>query len=105
MTITTKLTQKDFINVNFFLLFRKASIKILIGIFCIFILSTLISLFSSKTELVQAVFPFLFIAVLPSLIYFGAKRNYASNKRISETIEYKFEKEALVITGESFNSQ
>ena len=105
MTIKTKLTQKDFINVSFFLLLRKRSIKILIGIFFVFILSTFISLFSPKTELMQALFPLLFIAAVPLLIYFGAKRNYASNKRISESIEYKFEKDALIITGESFNSQ
>ena len=104
-TIITKLTQEDFINVNFVLWFKKRSIKILIGIYHFFLLSSLISLASSTTGVFQVVFPLLFMTAVPVLIYFSAKRNYGSNKRVSEAIEYKFDKDALIVTGESLNSQ
>ena len=105
MIIKSRLTEKDFINVNFTMWLRRPLIKILIGIYGLIFLSGLISLIFSKAHLSQVLATFLFITLLPILIYFAAKRNYASNKRISETIEYKFEKDVLIVTGESFNSQ
>lgn len=45
------------------------------------------------------------LTVMPLLTYFGAKRNFTANKRISETIEYHFDNDYLSMKGESFNSQ
>ena len=42
---------------------------------------------------------------MPLMTYYAARKNYRTNKRISETIEYQFDKDSLIIKGESFNSQ
>ena len=39
------------------------------------------------------------------LTYFGAKKNYKTNQRITENIEYQFGEDNLIVKGESFNSQ
>ena len=35
-------------------------------------------------------------------IYFGAKKNYYSNKRLDERMEYEFSDEKIIIKGETF---
>ena len=110
MTIKTKLTKTDFINLNFVLLFSKVFIRI------VFIIMTLSLVFGIVSAIIPNTFagdfsvsriltPLFVLAFLPAVTYFTSAKNYLSNKRISETIEYKFEKDYLVIKGESFNSQ
>lgn len=41
---------------------------------------------------------------LPLISYFGVKRNFASNPRVSEEMQYYFTNDTIEITGESFNS-
>jgi hypothetical protein len=110
MVIKTKLTEKDFINVTLILLFNKLLIKIvyiamaislILGIASAFFPITLLGEFSFS----RLIGPFFVLVFLPAVTYFSSKKNYSSNKRVSEPIEYKFEKDYLIIRGESFNSE
>jgi hypothetical protein len=107
MTIKTKLTEKDFINVNFVLFYKKIAIRIItVMISLSFILSTVFSFIKGNSfESTQILWVILFLGIVPLMTYFNAKKNYSSNKRISEEIEYRFEENYLDIHGESFNSQ
>ena len=49
------------------------------------------------------VFPAIFLALLPFFVFLQAKRNFKTNRRLSEQIEYSFTDDNLIITGESFN--
>ena len=71
-----------------------------------FILSTVFSFIKGNSfESTQILWVILFLGIVPLMTYFNAKKNYSSNKRISEEIEYRFEENYLDIHGESFNSQ
>jgi hypothetical protein len=106
MIIKSKLTEKDFINVNFVLLYSKTSMKIFTGIIAIFLfVSVLAAILIPKVSYSQAITPLVMLSVLPLLTYFTAKKNYVANKRMSEIIEYQFDKDNLFMKGESFHSQ
>lgn len=105
MIIKSKLSEQDFINANFVLLYSRTMVKVLTGIFAFsFLVSVSTALFSSKVGISQIILPLIMILFLPVFTYFTAKKNYASNKRTSETIEYIFSNDQLTMTGESFNS-
>lgn len=106
MNIKTTLTQKDFVNLNFLLLYRKTLVKIATGIFLLFLFISLISAaMGNHVKLTEYTGPILMIVVLPLVTYLSARKNYKSNERIKETITYDFQPEDLVINGESFNSR
>ncbi|QEC69155.1 hypothetical protein FRZ67_18225 [Panacibacter ginsenosidivorans] len=44
------------------------------------------------------------MAWIPLLTYFTSRKNYTTNNRISEPIEYTIENSGLSIKGESFTS-
>ena len=106
MIIKTQLSEKEYINVSFVLLYKKPYIKIIYGalIFCI-LLSTFGSSILGRNLYSDLLTPMIILAIYPAFTYLAAKRNYATNTRIKENIEYKFEKDYLVIEGESFKSQ
>jgi YcxB-like protein len=106
MNIKSKLTEKDFIEANFILLYSKKSIIIFTGVFIIFLIISLITfIFIPSVPFTQVVTLIVLLIAFPTMTYFAAKKNYVSNQRVSETIDYKFEKDNLLMTGESFNSQ
>lgn len=107
MNIKTKLTQQDFINGNFVLLYSKTSTKIItgIGIFMLLLSVTLMILTPENFSVTQIIGPLVVIGALPLFIYLNAKKNYATNQRISESMEYTFDKDFLNIKGESFTTQ
>jgi len=110
MVIKTKLTVNDFIKVNFILLFRRPIFFIVFGIMVIsLILGIASALFSSTAlgefSLSRILTPLIVLTILPAMTYFIARKNYTSNKRISEVIEYNFGKDYLTVTGESFKSE
>ena len=104
--LTTKLSFNDFIKVSYHLTYRKFSMKFITGI-GLLILLMIPFLFNHFKEFPWFLLIFgLFISIgQPVLIYFTAKKNYMSNGRISETINYEFDKESIQMTGESFNSK
>lgn len=106
MIIKTRLTEKDYINLSFLLWFRRSYTRIIYGVF---IFCMLVSIFGNrflqKDISSDIIIPVIALAILPAFTYLSAKRNYAANSRIKENIEYKFEKEYLIIEGETFKTQ
>lgn len=106
MLIRSQLTQEDFINVNFVLLYSKISMKIFTvftSLFLIFSISLVILL--PTYPFTQIIVPLVMLTILPLFTYIIAKRNFTGSDRISEKIEYNFDNENLTMKGESFNSQ
>ncbi len=107
MQIRTKLTEADFIQVNFVLLWRRPALKISIGIIL------LVNAYSIYMQIVYGtglspdmiIWPAMILLVLPLITFIGAKMNYRSNARIKENIEYIFDNDDLEIKGESFSSR
>jgi hypothetical protein len=100
MVIKTKLTVNDFIKVNFILLFRRPIFFIVFAIMGISLILAIASALFSWTapgdfSLSRIITPLFVISILPAMTYFSARRNYTSNKRISELIEYNFGKDYL----------
>lgn len=104
--LTTKLSIEDYIKVNYHLLYRKWTIKFMTGV-GLFMLILILFSFNSFTQFpwFQLAFGLFLTVGLPISVYFSAKKNYRSNGRISEMINYEFDTENIQITGESFNSK
>jgi len=74
MLIKSTLTQKDFINVNFILLYSKTAVKIFTAIIIVFfIVSAVTVAFIPKVNFSQLIVPVLMLLLFPVLIYFAAK--------------------------------
>lgn len=106
MMIKSKLTEQDFINVNFVLLYSKISMKIFTGIIIFFLIISVMTTFLFSKISYSQIFVFIFmLSAIPILTYFTAKKNFVASQRISETIEYQFDKDNMFVKGESFTSQ
>ena len=105
MIIKTKMTEKDFINVNFVFLYSKIAMKLFTGVISIFFILSILTVAFTKAAYSTVITPIVLLAAMPLMTYYAARKNYRTNKRISETIEYQFDKDSLIIKGESFNSQ
>ena len=106
MIIKSKLVEKDFINVNFMLLWDRNLIKAFAGIVGVMFVISVFGILFVK-ELSDMSIPwglFIFPVVVIGVTYFNAKRTFAANSRIAETIEYGFTNEKFTVTGESFNA-
>lgn len=106
ITIKSKLTQRDFINVSFVMLFKKNAVKVLTVLILVFLLISLFTaLFVPEVSFSQTIVPLVMLAGLPLMTYFSAKKNFSSNQTIGESVEYNFDTDYLSMRGESFNSQ
>ena len=105
MEIVSKISEKDYVNVFFTILWAKRSIRFCTIIFIlIFVLGSFNVFVLKTTGPVTLLFPLLFLIVFSVSIYFGAKRTFKTDGRISETIRYVFDDVKLAIQGESFES-
>lgn len=106
IVLTTKLSIEDYLKINYYLLYRKWTSKVMTGI-GIFMLVSLLFTFDSFKESpwFQLVFGLFLTVGQPISVYFNAKKNYKSNRRISERINYEFDKENIQVTGESFEAK
>jgi hypothetical protein len=105
MKIVTKLSENDVIRFNFYLLYRRWTIRIISAFMLLDILLSILYPKIVEASMPESLlFPVLFLLVLPLMTYFQAKRNLKTNKRVSEQIEYVFDDKDLIVTGESFNS-
>ena len=104
--LTTKLSLEDYIKINYHLLYRKWAVRFMTGIGFFMVLSLLFT-FDSYIEFpwLQLLLGLFFIIGQPILVYIYARKNYNTNKRISESISYTFDKDTIQITGESFDSK
>jgi len=100
------MSRRDFINANFVLAYKRPFTRIMSAILILFImLLLLVSLFSPDVSFTDIIVPVLALFVVPLLTYWRAKNIYDSNKRSGESVEYIFDKEYLIMKGESFNAQ
>jgi hypothetical protein len=106
MTIKTQLSLKDYIKGNLALLYTKWNMKLILGMAGFVFLVSIFQLFtSSKYDSGSGIIiSILMITWIPLLTYFSARKNYSSNARASERIDYIMQEDALAINGESFNS-
>jgi len=108
MPIKTKITKKEYINLSLFLIFNNIGVKILIGICLLGSVGTTIFLTAMGTYKLD-----IFDIIKPALIFFlmffffwnAIRKAYNTNKRLGETIEYRFDDDFLIIKGESFSGQ
>jgi YcxB-like protein len=105
INIITRLSVDDYIKVNYHMLYRKWAIKGMTGFGIFFILLSLFTLISGDFSWFLFVFGLFLTVGLRTQVYFAAKRTYKTDGRVSEKIEYLFDKEEITITGESFNSR
>ena len=106
MIIKSQLTEQDYINANFVLLFSRPIFKIVLVIIGLFSLSNMITVILSPNGSISSIIPpLIIILMLPLMTYLAAKRNFKANQRISEIVQYTFDEQTLTIKGESFNSQ
>ena len=106
MLLKSRLTEQEYINASFVLLYSKPFIKIVTGmIFLLLVVIIVTAVALPEASFSQGIFPVVMLIVIPLMTYLTAKRSYASNKIISESVEYNFENDFLSIKGESFNAQ
>ncbi len=106
MTVTSKLSEKDYINASFVLLYSRTTMKLFTGFVLFFLLVSLLTLFFPvKGASTSVIMPLLMLIVFPLMTYLGARRNYRANKRAGETVEYHFDESRLIVRGESFSTE
>lgn len=104
MTIKTNITESDFIKINYQLLWMKPMVKILAA-FCLFLIAyhfyalTYEPAYNGNNILLY----FGLIVFWVVMIWFVARRNYRSNKRIQEGLSYTIDPDKLTIAGNSFH--
>ncbi|MES2061863.1 MAG: YcxB family protein [Bacteroidota bacterium] len=109
MTIKTQIAFKEYLKLMYFLTYRKGwtiYVSIIGAIMFISAILALLHVYDYQTDPTFAlVFGVFVIFVLPGSIYFSAKKNFASNKRLQEEIEYEFTGGKMIIRGNSFSSE
>lgn len=106
MIVRSKLSEKDFINANFIFLWSKTFAKVIVIFIGCVLLAWFISslILQSFTLASNPIGLFVFPLIMVGFTYFNAKKNYNSNQRISEQIEYGFYLDTLSTKGESFSA-
>lgn len=108
IVVAVKLSQADFIKVNFHLAYRKWAFKFATGLGVFMLLIFVFLLLAQQLNEIpwfQLFLGLYFTVGFPIHIYFAAKRNFKTNPRATEQIVYQFEPQTIQIAGESFNSE
>jgi len=101
IVITTHLSMKEFIKVNYYLSYKRWSMRLITFIGLLSIILWIIG-YASVSALISGL---ILIVIIPSLLYFSFRRNYQNkNNRISEPITYTFSNDMIECQGESFKS-
>lgn len=104
--ITSKLTEKEYINGTFALFFSRPINLILYSlVLIIFLLTSIFSYFLDNKVDYSFLYALFFVAFTFGLRYFGAKRNFKAVKRYSAEIIYIFDDEKLTIESEDFKTE
>ena len=108
-SIKTKLTFEDFRKLNFFLLYRKGITRFALIFGSMMLLIIFVPYLTSIPFWEEfPTFPFgiafAMTFIPPYSIFRTARKNYNTNKMISEEICYEFDKETISISGDTFNS-
>ena len=104
--IKTALSEKDFIQISFLLLYQKPAILILnalaVGFFVFSGVLYFLNITNNGSGLITAT---AMLLAFPGITYFNAKKTYTLNPRLNETVWYSFEDRFLKMKGASFNSE
>jgi hypothetical protein len=112
MKFSKRITLKEYINLIYILTYKKGWMIFITIIGLLMLLITIIYLtgtapilfdkdFNPRADIFMA---FLFLVAIPVSIYFTAKSNYSSTKRLQEQIDYELSDQTIRISGESFNA-
>lgn len=107
--IVSKMELQDFVKVNLKLIYRRPISYIFPIVGLILLLSTIPQFLKFDSNLVDTPIPNLimgisFTILYPLFLYFQIKKNYNTNLRIQERIQYTFTPESMKVKGESFES-
>ena len=104
--VKTTLSEKDFIQISFTLIYRKPAIIVLTVIAVgFFLLSAVLYLLDAKNNGTGMITASAMLIAFPAITYFNAKKTYTLNPRLNETVCYSFEDRFLKMKGASFNSE
>lgn len=110
LKVHTILTWEEFRNFNFYSLYRTpVGIFLFIvglGMWCV-VISYLLGAFPTASDFpwLQLLFAVWMTLLVPIFAYTSAKKGYASNSRIKESITYEFDGKWIAIKGESFETK
>jgi hypothetical protein len=109
MKIVSKIAFNEYLKLMYLLTYRKR-ISIYATILGLGMFATIIfSPTRATNELSSLMMPIIIgtiaLVVLPTSVYFSAKKNYDSDAYLQETIHYEMTDERISIYGQSFNSE
>lgn len=109
INVEATLHTNDYIRLLFLLSYRKWTMKLVtfMGILQLtFVLLHSLDIYKSGDTFPYSNIAFgtLLTVVMPVVIYVQARRNFATNARLHETIRYEFTREHITVRGESFSS-
>jgi hypothetical protein len=101
--VITKLSQDEYTWLNYYLTYRKFSMKFSIG-FGLFLMLGSFMLYQNTDQFpwVGFVFGFMVVVYIPVQLYFVSKKTYTLSK-LSESILYEFDDENIRISGKTFS--
>ena len=105
--LSTRLSMKDYLNVNFFMFFNRMTMKVLMGLGGVLLLMVPVMYsffpgFYEEFPIFQLLFGLLLTIALPILVYVNAREGYAKEEKIKENIVYEITQDGLSIKGETF---
>jgi hypothetical protein len=108
LTVKTRITFKQYLNLMILLTVRNGWIIYIFIVGIVMLAGSIISFseqafsLSDFNSIFRLLFGLLVVIIMPTSIYFSAKKNFTSNKRLSEDILYEFSADEIKMTGESF---
>ena len=106
MTITTKITEKEYRQASRYMVSLSPVMKIVLVIIAAGIVFNIGSALAAGKSLVPVLLPVLLIAaIFFTVLFVSIKSSFKANKIIRETIVYELTDDQLIITGESFQGK
>lgn len=106
MNIKTQLSEKDFINVNMTMLYRKTVFKVMLVTGILFlVVNIVLSIWANSFDGSTIILPLIICGVLPLSTWFQSRKMFRESKRMGETVSYDFDGDNLFIKGESYEAR
>lgn len=114
MNIQVKLNFREYLKLNLILTYKRiitwlftiiGLIVVLAGLFAMIGIIITQDFVHLKDAILCTVIGLFMAMMIPLIVYRNAKNSYHTSKAIKETINYTFEKDKIVVQGESFNAE
>jgi hypothetical protein len=113
MKFSKQITLKEYLNLVYVLTYKKGWMIFITILGLLMLLLTMIYLTGTAPVLfdndynpwTNIFMAFFFLVAIPGSIYYSARSNYYSTKRLQESIDYELTDETMRITGESFHTE